>query len=457
MTAVRGFVSVTSLAALLALVASPAWAQSNDEVFPQFQWNFSTPGARANAMGRAFTGLADDASAAVTNPAGLMSLTRPQAYFEYDSNDLRVARLSAVNSFVSLSPTTTSQTVNAPAFFSLSAPIGKKLAVAFTRHEFLNYRENFTLAPRPVPGAITAGFTEFPVTGASNFSATSYDGSVAYAVTSQLRVGVTFGEDHLNATSSAQRFALACSPKGCADTFGVTERLVNGQPLLVNQTSINSSSSGASFTAGALFVPNDKLSVGLQFSRGPKLSVAEHLQVNPGFLNLATDTNQTPVEFSSSPFTVPINVPNRFGFGAAYRANSRLLATVDFVWIGYSSLASQFVVVIDSATLSPSQYSIPNVVESHLGAEYLLLTGKHPIFIRGGFFTSPDHSVTFTPLATPVNADTSAAQTAINDLLPRKTTFAGTVGAGFVFGQHAQLDLAYVGTREFVASLGARF
>ena len=40
-----------------------------------FQFNLSTPGARSLGMGGAFLALADDATAAYTNPAGLTNLT----------------------------------------------------------------------------------------------------------------------------------------------------------------------------------------------------------------------------------------------------------------------------------------------------------------------------------------------------------------------------------------------
>src|SRR5207249_4906766 len=80
MTTIRAFRFVLLLIFTSLGMAAAAGAQTNDEVFPQVQWNFSTPGARANGMGRTFIGTADDASAAVTNPAGLMNLTRPQVY-----------------------------------------------------------------------------------------------------------------------------------------------------------------------------------------------------------------------------------------------------------------------------------------------------------------------------------------------------------------------------------------
>jgi long-chain fatty acid transport protein len=459
MTSVRvlGLVAVASVA--IVALPSVASAQSNDEVFPQFQWNFATPGARANAMGRAFIGLADDASAAITNPAGLLSLTRPQVYFEFKSTDLRVARLSAFDSFTSLVPTTTSQKVNVPAFFSLSTPVGKRLAVAFTRHEFLTYRETFHLGVRLVPGAATANLSLFPVDGSSNFTATSYAGSVAFAVTPQLRLGLTVSLDRLNATSTATRFGFTCGGQPCTAANAV-EFTVGNPPanLIENQTSINSTSSAPSVVAGVLWLPTDKVSVGIQYSKGPNLSVSESLQSNPGVTPFISTSSNMPLKDSAgSPFVVPINVPNRFGFGAAFRPTSRLLATFDFVRIGYSRLANNFVAIFDNPPITGSQFSIPNVVEAHFGGEYLLHTGGVPIYIRAGVFTAPDHSTVFTPTTPPVNVDFNASQVAAYNLLPRKATVAGTVGAGFVFGKHSQLDLAYVGTREFVVSLGARF
>jgi long-chain fatty acid transport protein len=459
MTFARVLGLVVAAAVAIGALPAVASAQSNDELFPQFQWNFSTPGARANAMGRAFIGLADDASAAITNPAGLLSLTRPQVYFEFKDTDLRVARLSAFDSFTSLVPTTTSKMLAIPAFFSVSAPVGKKLAVAFTRHEFLNYQEDFHLGVRLVPGASTPNFSLFPVDGSSNFTGTSYAGSIAFAVTPQFRLGLTVSLDRLNATSTATRFEFTCGGKPCAAANAVEVTVGNpSAPLIANQLAINNTSSAPSMVVGALWLPTDKVSVGIQFSKGPHLNVSESLQFNPGvtqFIN--TSTNQPLVDVAASPFAVPINVPNRFGFGAAFRPTSRLLATFDFVRIGYSSLANNFVVVFDSPAITSSQFSIPNVIEAHFGGEYLLLTGSVPVYIRAGVFTAPDHSTVFAPTSPPASVDFNATEVATYNLLPRKTTVAGTVGAGFVFGKHSQLDLAYVGTREFVVSLGARF
>src|ERR1700685_3094664 len=98
MTFVRPMRIVLTLVIGILGFAAGATAQTNDEIFPQCQWNFSTPGARANGMGRAFIGMADDATASVTNPAGLVNLTKPQVYVEYKNTNLKVDRLATVSS-----------------------------------------------------------------------------------------------------------------------------------------------------------------------------------------------------------------------------------------------------------------------------------------------------------------------------------------------------------------------
>ncbi len=69
------------LAALLIgalLAASPAGGQE----VTTFEFSFSNPGARSLGFGGAFFALADDATGAFANPAGLVQLTRPEVSIE---------------------------------------------------------------------------------------------------------------------------------------------------------------------------------------------------------------------------------------------------------------------------------------------------------------------------------------------------------------------------------------
>src|SRR3954454_4961070 len=68
---------------LVMLFSVPALAQNVDiEALSGLQFNFGNPGARSLGMGGAFLGLADDASAAEANPAGLTILRKPEVSLE---------------------------------------------------------------------------------------------------------------------------------------------------------------------------------------------------------------------------------------------------------------------------------------------------------------------------------------------------------------------------------------
>ena len=429
---------VLSGVAMLAMATS-AHAQSNDEVFPQFQFNFSTPGARANAMGRAFIGLADDASASITNPAGLVRLTRRQAYLEFKTTDLTVDRLSATQSLFTLDSREFGSTVNSVGFLSFSMPFGDRFAFAFTRHEFLNHKEEFTLDPRPVPETAS---TFFGVDGETDFTGVTYAGSVAVTLSDQFRAGLTVGFDTLKAESVATRFRF--NQLNDFDQFAVEPT-----GIVVNETAIDESASGVSLIGGILILPNDKLSLGVSFAIGSTLEVDEGLYINP------SDTENLPLELADEfPKRVTINVPNRIGFGAAFRPTSRLLAAFDVVYIGYSSLAKDFTLIFSNDVLEPGDFEVDNAVEVHAGAEYLLIGGDNPLFVRGGVHTSPNHATRFLGAADPL---ANATETAKYNLLPRDTDVVGTAGAGISVGRSFQLDFAYVFGREFVASAAFRF
>ena len=141
--------------------ALPAYAQK-----PGINLNTSTPGARANAMGGAFFGVADDATAAVTNPAGLVSLTKPQVYAEFTSKDFE--------------PFTgdPSLRLNSLSFLSFSAPVNSRVAVGLSRNQFLNYDDRV-----------------IQVTG------DSIGGSISAVLNPTFRVGVTVSGERVQQTN----------------------------------------------------------------------------------------------------------------------------------------------------------------------------------------------------------------------------------------------------------------
>lgn len=76
----------SSVALVLLAVALLAPISTSGQEPPQpvvnLQFNFSDPGARSLGFGGAFIGLADDATAAFANPAGLVQLGKPEVSIE---------------------------------------------------------------------------------------------------------------------------------------------------------------------------------------------------------------------------------------------------------------------------------------------------------------------------------------------------------------------------------------
>jgi len=418
--------------------APAAAAQTNDEVFPNLQWNFATPGARANGMGRTFIGTADDATATVTNPAGLVSLTKPQIYGEFKSSELSIDRLSARDSLLTGIATTTAETLNSLSFFSVSAPLTKsnRLAAAFSFHQFLDYRENLNLADRDVPGT-TRVF--FPVNGEAHFKGRAWGGSVAYRLIEGLRAGVTVAYNQLDAFAEATR-------------TGVPRPGFTVQPgIIANRTVIDSDESAVSATVGVNYkTAGENFGIGVTYARSPRFDLSEDIQVNP-----STTANQPLQQATGFPKSVEFNVPDRFGFGVSGRPMSRLLVAFDVVRVQYSSLTENTTIIFNEGVLAPTDYNTPDATEVHFGGEFNLLKIKeNSVLVRGGVFTNPEHLVRFTGTG---SADAIISETAKTNLLEGKDETRGTVGAGFVFGARGQVDVAYVFGRDFVLSAALRF
>jgi Long-chain fatty acid transport protein len=107
-------VCITVASGLLVFGAAlPARAQATAQI--PLQFNFLDPGARSLAMGSAFTAVADDATAAFTNPAGLTFLVKPEISAEIRYQRLATPFLSAGR----ISGTVTNQgvdTINGPVY-----------------------------------------------------------------------------------------------------------------------------------------------------------------------------------------------------------------------------------------------------------------------------------------------------------------------------------------------------
>lgn len=148
--------SIPTLLLLLAL-ASPIQAQTDDEVGAGLEFDFSPPGARSLGLGGAFLALADDATAAYANPAGLLQLHRPEVAVEIRAtafetrfvdggsfngtptgDSATLADGSNIDAFAALEESRSTSRTAGSSFFSISYP-RRDWAIALFRHELTRF------------------------------------------------------------------------------------------------------------------------------------------------------------------------------------------------------------------------------------------------------------------------------------------------------------------------------
>jgi len=135
------------------LAANSAIAITTIEGNAGLQFSFNNPGARSLAMGGAFLALADDATAAYTNPAGLSKLFRPEFSLEYRNTDYSTiysdtGRLYpeptgiGIDTSLGINQEETSEKVNTLSFISYVYPM-EKWTIGAYRHQLADFNAGF--------------------------------------------------------------------------------------------------------------------------------------------------------------------------------------------------------------------------------------------------------------------------------------------------------------------------
>ncbi len=142
------------------VVALPIRAQDSSRINDTV---FTNPGARSIALGGAFAAIADDATAAFANPAGLVQILRPEL-----SAELR----ATAGRFDSGAPYEASNGVSGLGFFSFVYPT-RKWAFALYSHHLASLELTFSGVD--------------PLT--REFSVRSFSGATAYQINDRLSIG----------------------------------------------------------------------------------------------------------------------------------------------------------------------------------------------------------------------------------------------------------------------------
>lgn len=360
-------------------------------------FRFNNPGARALGMGGAFIGLADDATAAFTNPAGLTILTRPEFAAEYKYTQYKTTGRTAVMagggggvpSGAFLEATTTNN-VSGVSFLSFAYPTERATFTLF-RHELVNLK------------------TQFPP------FRSDWSGDIKY-------------------NAKVDTYGLAA---GVKIVKGFSLGLNVGFSALDTYTIIPSSTTYYKFTdskvhgsVGLFWNPFSEFNVGAVYRYGPEFKYP-----------------YAPVS-GSAVYEDNLKIPDAYGLGLSYRFFNALTLAADVNYIRYSQMMKDYKLV-DTA-VQASDYKMDDAIEVSAGLEYVFPLASVPVAVRGGYRYSPFHERYYNgPLAI------------YRDLLPKgKDEHSFSAGIGAVLGKNIQVDFAGSWSdvkQDYIMSLVYRF
>lgn len=281
----------------------------------------------------AFVPVADDATAAFANPAGLVQLVRPEVSLE-----LRLRGVLENDE----EGNSTLGAVSGVSFFSAVVPVGR-WSFALYGHQLASLEFDPSSSGSGRAGRVLDGSGE----RLEELNVSRLGLSAAFRPRDNLALGL--GVSHFTST-------ISLAPM---NDVGGRSRDVDNADWGLN--------------AGVLWNPSEKVRLGGFYRQGPTLDDG----AAPG----ATSA-------SGSPLARTLELPDSYGLGAAVRAIGGAL-TLAFEWdhVRYSSLGDG----LSAIAGGDEGLTIDDADELHLGAEYAFLKVNPVLAARAGFWYDPDH------------------------------------------------------------------
>jgi long-chain fatty acid transport protein len=388
---------------VLCLAAGPAArAQTNDEVITGTQFDFSTPGARSLGLGGAFLAVADDATAAFTNPAGLTQLARPEVSLEgrtWGYTSRFTARGHAPETALSgigvdvvdgLESDEIDQRTSGLSFLS-AVWTTRRASFAVYRHQLADFRaaiatQGAFVGPRVAPNRISPARAELEM----EIENLGLSAAVRLHDTFSLGLGVSHFAFSLGSTTlryaTVERTGDPYVDSLTGHIFGPADFRPGNVASLQEQ---QGDDSDWEWSLGALWRPSAHWSFGAVWRRGPAFDFEATFTDGPA--------NPNPGEVDpelSGPSR--FHVPDAYGLGVAWRPLDAMVVSCDWMRVEYSQMTSELRNVLRASGSDPANFSAPDVDELHLGAEYQFLSTRWPVAVRAGLFFDPEHRIRYT-------------------------------------------------------------
>jgi len=470
------------LAAGSILASSPATAITDEEIFRQLRFNFVNPGARSLGFGGAFIAVADDATAAQANPAGLTQLSASELFAELryigsdDTSGVGAMFLEAgVFDFdFDFSSNNSREQVTVPSFVSYVRSF-QSIVLSVSRQEALRARLHVDSTFSLEIAETDILFSQWKGQGDASLDVTQWNATVAWKPTRWFSIGATTSLSQLDIDSTVDNTIhspngyYVCTGPGPIPGAPFDCDPFDNSPVLAQahswySTRIDDRDNDLTYSAGVLIAPTDTFSIGLVYQENAEFEFVEEQREG---LSGVVDQAQGGIEWDhpDGKLEQTLTLPARYGAGLKWQPTDKWTLAVDAVRITYSDLldglqprlnvltsvlrpeAEDALLGVDPASLDVD-YTIDDVTEVRLGAEYFFANTKTPWALRFGARTDPDHTLQ------------NQAGSFGEALAGRDDEIHFAVGAGVVLQEKLQLDAAVsssgVGT-EAVISTAYRF
>lgn len=368
-------------------MSGAAFAITDTETNASIPFNLANPGARSMGMGGAFLGLADDATAAYTNPAGLTQLVTPEISAEARHTEYDLPYVNGGSGSVSpfngsgLKIGDANSSQNNLSFLSVVFP-HDRWSFAFYRDELVRFHTDFSSV---VTGESVAGVgTAFPIAAHANLKIVDYGFAAAWKASDAISLGAGISYYNFDINTSINRY-------GFAPDFTDTT-------IPLNRQSQFGSDNDVGVNLGARFVFSEHFSAGLNYRRGPSFSYGANSVALANVVANADGTftpTATAAQVAADLKNVRFKVPDEFGAGLSWHPTDSLVVNFDADYVQYSQLTRGIQSLFGNDPAVASQLSIPNGTEIHLGGEYTFTQMTHPFSLRAGVWHDPRHSIEF--------------------------------------------------------------
>ncbi|MFN7988022.1 MAG: hypothetical protein U0529_11150 [Thermoanaerobaculia bacterium] len=400
------------LAPLLVLaLAAPAAAQVESALLSKVSFNLTNPGGKSLAMGGAFTAIADDATAAIANPAGLGLLSSIEAGISGKSVDdvigLVTARSTAIGGLTTPYPdvrgsnSDISSRVSSVEFAGVVLPVSSRFvaAVSFAQnlrfegdpgsdgYSYIELRDN-RAGSSSTRRDFFFGYREF---GAVSLRNRLLGLSASYRATDRVRIGagVTLNRMELELLGDSG------GPHRITNLTYLTPTQVETLTTSMAIRDLDGSTLGFVVGVHADLVAGGRLTAGAVYRQTGKAS---------GTLEIGGDVPSPLAGQESRPFSA--RVPRDAAVGLAARPLPGLTVAAEAQWIAYSDFVDRALPTVSYRGLAGPFPGFPvgpllaelappdDVVVPRIGIEYVADTPGLLLAFRLGYHREPAHGVT---------------------------------------------------------------